>query len=46
MPKDALNITPIKFCCQVIIIIILISMIININIINNIKLLTIFINLI
>jgi len=34
---EALTITPVKFCCHVIIIIIFISMIININIINKIK---------
>jgi len=37
MSKEALTITLVKFCCHVMIIIIHISMIININIINKIK---------
>jgi len=37
MSKEVLTITPIKFCCHIMIIIILISKIININIVNNIK---------
>jgi len=35
--KRNFNITPVKFCCHITIINILISKIININIINNIK---------
>jgi len=43
---EALTITPVKICCHVMIIIILMSMIININIINKKKLITFFIYLI
>ena len=37
MSIEALTITPVKFCCHVMIIIILMSIITNINIINKIK---------